>query len=179
MMKLTLTLSLCLTALAVSFAQTPLEIAGLKFTAPKAWIDAKPLSPMRIAQWTVPPLKGGGSGEMVAFYFGPGQGGDTTANVDRWLTTMTTPEGTPAKGSITVRKVAGYTVTQLLVFGTYSNAMATPGVPPKPMPNYGLIGAVIERSEGPVFFRLTGPEALVKAQLVNFTQFIETMKPSL
>lgn len=178
-MKLLFSLLCSTFLLAVSYAQAPLEIAGLKFTAPKTWVDTKPNSPMRIAQWTVPPLSGGLPGEMVAFYFGPGQGGDTTANVDRWLTTMTTPEGTPAKGSITVRKVAGYTVTQLLVFGTYSNSMATPGVPPKPMANYGLIGAVIERSEGPVFFRLTGPEALVKAQLVNFTKFIETMKPSL
>lgn len=178
-MKLLLSFCFWVTIIGVSLAQTPVEIAGLKFVAPKTWVDAKPLSPMRIAQWIVPALAGGGAGEMVAFYFGPGQGGDTTANVDRWLTTMTTPEGTPAKGSITVRKVAGYTVTQLLVFGTYSNSMATPGVPPKPMANYGLIGAVVERSEGPIFFRLTGPEALVKAQLVNFTKFIETMKPSL
>jgi hypothetical protein len=155
------------------------DVAGLRFTVPKNWVDAQPLSPVRAAQWSVPPLKGeGGYGEVVAFYFGPGQGGDTKANVDRWLSTMTQPDGTPAQGDVTVRKTNGFTITQVLILGTYTNAMAAPGIPPTPRPGYGLIGVVIERPEGSVFFRFTGPEALVKSQLVTFTKFIDTIKPA-
>ncbi len=153
-------------------------VCGLSFVVPKTWVDAKPLNPVRARQWTVPALKSGGApGEVVIFFFGAGQGGDTKSNIDRWLTNVTAPDGSPAQSDITMRSVNGFKITQLLVFGTYTNPMAaTPGMPATPKPGFGLIGAVIERPEGSFFFRFTGPEALIKSQLVPFTKFLDSVK---
>jgi hypothetical protein len=177
-MKTLLFLFLTFSGASLAWAQATVEIAGLQFTPPKTWVKQAPASSMRAAQWGVPAAKKTeASGEVVAFYFGPGQGGDTKANMDRWLSTMTTPQGTPAQGDITVRQLGSLQVTQLLVFGTYANSMASPGIPPKPLANWGLAGAIIDRAEGAIFFRLTGPEVLVKAQLVPFTKFVDSLKP--
>lgn len=157
--------------------QAQTTVAGLTFKAPSSWQTAVPSSPMRAAQWNIP-AKGQDSdaGEVVLFYFGAGQGGDAASNVQRWLKTLTGATGGKVEGEIKERKVSGLKVTEVVAYGTYASGMPMAAVPPVPKPNYGLAGVIIEGPQGNVFVRLVGPEALVKAQLPAFRQFVDSAK---
>jgi len=178
-MKRTALTLFSLLALACAAGAEEVDIAGLSFQAPGTWQAVPPASTMRAAQWTIPGRNDGGNGEVTAFFFGPGQGGDAKANVARWSTTVTTPQGIPAVGKTTTRKVGpggSVAVTELAIYGTYSNAMAAPGLPAMPLPNYGLIGTILDYPGGPLFLRLTGPEPLVRRQLAVFTRFVNSAR---
>jgi len=170
-----------LLALAFAAGAEEVEVAGLSLQAPSTWQVVPPASVMRAAQWKIGGRGDGTdpSGEVVAFFFGPGAGGDAKANVARWSTTMTTPQGAPAAGQTTTRKIGpngSIAVTELAIYGTYANTMAAPGLPAVPLPNYGLVGVILDYPGGPLFLRLTGPEALVRRQLGVFTKFVNSAK---
>ncbi len=66
--------------------------ASLTYDAPKEWTSASAGSSMRLAQWRV-----GEQSEVVIFYFGPGQGGSTEANIERWMGQFEQPDGSSTK----------------------------------------------------------------------------------
>src|SRR6185295_1324560 len=71
----------------------------LKFKVPAGWVEEERTSSMRVAQYKLPKAPGDTEdASLVLYYFGPGQGGSTTANIDRWLAQMKQEHGSPAKG---------------------------------------------------------------------------------
>lgn len=153
-------------------------IAGVEMApTPKGWQTAPPKNKMRAAQWVIPPSEGSGAaGEVVVFYFGPGQGGGAKDNIERWKRRMTAADGSPVQGEVSQREVAGMKVTELIAFGTYAAGMPMPGFKPEQRPDYGLVGVVLEGAEGNLFIRLTGPKPLVDAQLPSFQKWIDGAK---
>ncbi len=172
---LLLTLSLLMFS---SLHATPFTKAGIQFQVPNNWISAPPSSSMRAGEWKIPRLKKDtDEGEFVVFYFGIDQGGDTQSNLNRWKNQVTNAQGAPAVSEISVKEVQGFHVNLIQSFGTYAGMSSLPGVPPTPKPNYGFIGAVIEGgTEGNLFWRISGPEALIKAQLPQIQKMIESLK---
>ncbi len=179
-MKLTsfLRLSLLCAALACVgdarlHAQTAakLEVAGISFTVPAAWETAPTASAMRKAQYRIKDAAGKESGDVVFFLFPAGEAGSVAANVDRWLGKFTEPrEKINAKTeSLTVGKSK---VTYVQAEGTYDTSM--PGSAPAPVPNFGLLGAIVETSEGNIFIRLTAPKALAKSAQPEFRKMVES-----
>lgn len=156
----------------------PPVVAGAQLAAvPKGWKSAPPKNKMRAAQWTIPAAeKGGAAGEVVIFYFGPGQGGGAKDNIERWQRRMTAADGGEVKGDVSQRDVAGMRVTELIAYGTYAAGMPMPGFKPEQRTNYGLVGVVLEASGGNIFIRMTGPKALVDAQLPAFQKWIDGTK---
>jgi hypothetical protein len=150
-------------------------IAGFSFRPPPAW-QAAPINDAaltRLADWNV-----AGGGEIVVFRFGNDRPGDVQLNVNRWASSVTTPQGTPAAATISTRKIDVYPVTQIEAFGTYfSPESGAPGLPPAALPGYGLVGAVLELPSGPLYVRLTGPEAVVRRTLPDLTRFLESVRP--
>lgn len=129
---------------------------NLNFTLPSnLWTSVPTSSPMRAAtlqitiEGTDKPL------EAVFYYFGSGQGGDTKANIDRWLGQFESPptsktEELDANGT----KVSLVTAT-----GTYMDgAMFGPKTAKA---DYTLLGAIIPGPDAPVFIKLTGPKDAV------------------
>jgi hypothetical protein len=154
----------------------PFSLAGVTIPFPDTWESVTPSSSMRQGQWKIPPLKSGqDAGEMTAFYFGPGQGGDVQSNIDRWLRSLTQPDGSPIQGKTTTRKVNGLAITQVEGFGTFASGM--PGQPATPKAGYGLLGAIVEGPQGRVFFKLTGPAPLIESQRAAFTKAFDGAKP--
>src|SRR3990172_1264610 len=52
------------------------DLGGIRVTVPDTWVVETPSSQMRKAQYRLSAPEGGsGDGELVVFYFGPGQGG--------------------------------------------------------------------------------------------------------
>jgi len=150
---------------------------GLSWDVPAAWTAETPSSSMRRAQYRV--TGEGGDGECVVYYFGPGQGGDARANVERWAGQFVQPDGTPSleKATLGELQVAGMAVTTIEVAGAYSGSMTMRGASQQgPQPGQMLLGAVAEGPDANWFFKLTGPEATVAPQRDAFAAMIGSLR---
>jgi hypothetical protein len=148
---------------------------ALKWTAPSAWKKETPSSGMRRAQYRI--TGPGGDAECVIFYFGPGQGGDTKANVARWTQQFHRPDGKPIGDAVKTRdiKVGDIPVTVVEVAGTYNGGMG--GTPTTgDQPNYMLLGAIADGPDAKWFFRATGPRATLEPQRAAFDKMIKSLK---
>ncbi len=155
-----------------------LSSAGLKFTAPPGWVSEPPSSSMRKAQYRLPRVEGDGEdAEMVVYYF-QGGGGGVQANIDRWVGQFTKPDGSPANDSAKISKkvVHGVPVTTVDVSGTYSGAMGPMGASEPAKSGYRLLAAVAEASDGPWFFKLTGPVKTVAKWESSFDSFVDSIQ---
>ena len=162
----------------VTLSGPSFPVGDLKFTIPAKWKIQMVESPARGGQWLVPPIKAGGEGgEVVAFYFAPGVGGSSKENIEAWIDTMFNAEGHPAAAEIKHHETGGLKISQVVIFGTYNQVISLPGVPPVPKSSYGLLGAVIENPQGNIYWRFTGPEALITATLPLFNKVIDSVKP--
>ena len=151
-------------------------VGNLRFTIPARWQIEPVDGPARGGQWRVPPLHGqGAAGEVVAYFFGPGAGGSAEENIEAWIGTMFAPGGHPADKQWQYQ-TGGFNVSQVVIFGTYDEVVASPGIAPIPRPNYVLLGTVIENPAGNIYWRFTGPEALVTATLPLFNKMIDSVK---
>ncbi len=162
----------------VTLSGPSFPVGTLTFTIPAKWKIEMVESPARSGQWRVPPLHPDGEGgEVVAFYFGKGIGGSPPENVEAWVGTMFNAEGHPAAYEIKKREMGGFKISEVVLFGTYNQVISLPGIPPQPKSNYGLLGAVIENPQGNIYWRFTGPEALITANLPLFNKVINSVKP--
>ena len=152
-------------------------IGPFKVAVPAGWVEQTPASSMRKAQFSLPKSEGDAEdAELVAFYFGQGQGGSVEANIDRWIGQISQPDGSSSKekAKTSSREVSGMKVTLVDVSGTYSNTMMGNTAP---RPGYRMLAAVIETGEGPWFFKLVGPEKTVVKWSGSFNQFINSLRP--
>jgi hypothetical protein len=133
------------------------ETPSLTFRLPAGWERRSPSSNMRLAEATIPGPAG--AGELAVFHFGAGQGGSVDANLRRWIAQMDTDPGTtPEQASF---ESNGLKVTWVDVRGTLRPSSMGMG-PKADQPGYRLIGAVVEGSGGPWFFKATGPDATLE-----------------
>jgi len=68
--------------------------------------------------------------------------------------------------------VGKHKVNYVSAEGTYKSGM--PGGAQTPMPNYALLGAIIEASEGSVFIKMTGPKELTQSATADFKKMVES-----
>ncbi len=157
--------------------ENPTTAGGLSWTVPKGWISA-PGSSMRVATYRTPAAPGDKEGgEVAVFYFGPGQGGGIEANVDRWFAQMTPEPGSKAP-SRSQMKVGSITVTLCTTEGTYTGAMGMGGPAAGPEKGFALEGAIAEGTQGPVFFKLTGPKKSVAKAKAGFDALVKSLRPA-
>ena len=149
---------------------------GLSWTSPEGWIPETPSSSMRRAQYRVPGP--GGDGELVVFYFGPGQGGDAMANAVRWANQFAQPDGRAPREAMKTEQIRVGDVPVLLteVTGTYSGGMTMMGGESANLENHMLLGAIAQGGDANWFFKLTGPEATLAAQREAFRGMIESLR---
>jgi hypothetical protein len=148
----------------------------IKAKVPSEWTEQTPSSSMRKAQYALPKAAGDGEdGELAVFYFGPGQGGSVEANIERWIGQISQPDGSSSKDKAKTNKkeIGGMPVTLVDVSGTYSAGMMS-NAPPRQ--GYRMLAAVAETTEGPWFFKLTGPEKTIAKWSSSFDQLISSFK---
>jgi hypothetical protein len=159
-------------------AQPAPSAGGLTWTAPTGWAPQGE-RPMRAATYLIPsPKPNTDPAELAIFYFGPGQGGAVDANVKRWIGQFQKPDGTSVteKDSKTKKEqLNGLSVTTVEVKGTYSGGGPTMG-PTAPHAGWRLLGAIVEGPQGPLFFKLTGPENTVAGAEKGFRKLLESVK---
>lgn len=150
---------------------------GLKFAPREGWVEEAPSSSMRQAQYRLPKAAGDPEdAELVVFYF-QGSGGGVMANIDRWIGQFTKADGSPANDAArtTKREVRGIPVTIVDVSGTYISAMGPMLQETKNKPGFRMLAAVAEASNGPWFFKLTGPSGTVARWEKSFGDFLDAL----
>jgi hypothetical protein len=150
---------------------TPMSAAGITFDLPAGWTPEVPTNAMRAAQVAIP--GSGGPGQMILFYFGPGQGGGVEANLQRWVAQMEAAPGTqPTRDAFAS---GPYQVTWMEMAGTLK-ASQIGSFPPTDMPGYRMLAAVVEGENGPWFFRAVGPDATIAEQRDAFLAMIRSVR---
>jgi hypothetical protein len=150
--------------------------AGVTWTIPSAW-EIGPERRMRIATYLI----GGSTSntDCAVFYFGEGQGGAVQANIDRWIGQFKQPDGSESSDAATLveREIGGLSVTTIDLTGTYTASMGGPmSGRTEDRPGWRMLGAIVEAPEGPVFFKLTGPEETVEAATHDFQEMLTSLK---
>jgi hypothetical protein len=156
----------------------PSPHGGLQWAKPDGWMEERPGSPMRMAQYRVPAAPGDSeTGECVVFYFGPGQGGDAASNAARWASQFIKPGGGPADSRVSDQKLGARLVTRVEVSGTYQpTATSFGGEAPPPRPGYMLLGAIVPGGDANWFFRCAGPEKTMQANRAAFDGLVASIR---
>jgi hypothetical protein len=147
---------------------------------PPAWTRRKPKTDSRAAEYLVPRAPGDlEDAECTVFTFGPQQGGTPEQNMDRWTGQFTDQTEKPSRAERPGGQGGGLLpVKRVEVAGTYT-PMRLPGEsgPPEPKHGYRLIGAIVQAPSGEWFFKLTGPDATVKAAAHDLEHILSTARP--
>lgn len=139
-------------------------VAGVVFHPPEDWQDLGPQG-MRQAQYLAAPVAGDNApAEINVFYFGANSGGGVEANLQRWIGQITPEDGAGEPVRDTFTSDGGMPGHVVMVDGAYKSGGGRPmGGDGEVLPGYRLVGVVIEGPQGSVFFKLTGPQATVRA----------------
>ena len=150
----------------------PTQDPGVAWQAPSRWVE-EPATGMRLATYMIPaPATGGEAARCAVYYFGPGQGGDTEANIERWIGEFANAAA-PARRDSEVR---GLKVSRVEVTGTYV-AHADPAQGSSgPSPDWTLIGAIVEGPNGSLFFKLTGPSGSAAPAAKEFDGLLASLR---
>jgi hypothetical protein len=149
--------------------------AGVQWKAPAGW-KALGAQPMRAATYSVAAVAGdAAASECAVYFFGAGQGGTVSANVDRWKGQFTDAAGKPATAKVDTRLVHGLKVTTVDTSGKYSG-LGGPIARGAPVPGYRLLGAIVEAPGGNIFIKFTGPARTIAANQQQFVQFIDSFR---
>ncbi|MEN3941855.1 hypothetical protein WJU23_11220 [Prosthecobacter sp. SYSU 5D2] len=144
-----------LSTLGLQAEEAKVAAGNLNFTLPASgWTSVPTSSPMRAATLKIE-VEGAEPLEAIFYYFGPGQGGDTKANIDRWLGQF----ASPPESKTEELDANGTKISLVTATGTYNDgAMFGPKTPKA---DYTLLGAIIPGPDAPVFIKLTGPKDAV------------------
>lgn len=147
---------------------------GLAWDLPSRWADAGPRE-MRFATYTVPPAHGTEeAGECAVFYFGPTQGGGVDDNINRWIGQFEHPSQ-PQRSTKTIN---GFEVRRVEVKGDYLAPSGPMMQSSGKKSGYMLLGAIVQGPNGKVFFKLTGPEKVIKAAAREFDGLLASLRAS-
>ena len=163
---------------AVSQRQPGAGAGKVEYQSPTGWVEQTPSSRMRQAQYLLPRAEGDREdAELVVFHF-PGEGGSIQANMARWIGQMSRPDGSSATADaeISERMVRGQKVTLLEVSGTYQSGGMGPMTRGVSKPGYRMLGAIIDTTQGPWFFKLTGPVQTVEKWSDSWTEFVDSLR---
>ena len=153
------------------------RLLDLTAQVPETWVAQQPSSSMRLAQFRVPGKAGSEDAELVVFYFGQGQGGSAEANIARWQSQFSIPDGKPVNASIQRFKVGGMSATSVELTGSYARTLGMEAAG-APVPDQTLLAAILETPKGNLFFQLHGPKALVAANREAFLSMVRGAKKS-
>ncbi len=155
------------------------RIALLDYEAPVSndWIAETPTSSMRLYQYRLPGESEELAAHLVVYFFGIAQGGSVDANIARWRSQFSTPEGVSPEPVIKRYTVENLRVTTAEYQGDYSRGVGM-GASGQVLKDHILIAAIVETPKGNLFVQLYGPTRTVDRHRVAFADFLNNMRPS-
>lgn len=152
-------------------------LGPLTLAVPKGWKERPTQSGMRAAEFTIPGVKGAGEGELVIYYFGEHGAGSAEDNIGRWSTQFLGPDGQPATPVVQKKQVAGMAMTEAEMTGRYVSSMSPTGTTEKhDSADWGMVGAVLQTSNGPYYFKMIGPKATMVTAKKDFAAMLTSIK---
>ena len=161
------------------YASAASQQSSLKFTVPAGWVEEQRTSSMRIAQYRLPKAPADAEdASVVLYYFGPGQGGTTAANIERWVGQMKQADSSESKGKAKEEQLEanGLKVATVDVSGTYVAETAPGSGTFHNKPGYRLRAAVVETPKGSYFVKLVGPEKTVTQWNESFLSYLRSFE---
>jgi len=160
--------------------QTAVNTSGtLKFSAPAGWVEEKPGSSSRVAQYKLPRVADDSEdAAAILYFFGQGQGGGTAANIERWVNQMQQSDGSAStnKAKQETLTINGLKVTTVEVSGTYTAEMSPGSGTFHNNPNYRLRAAVIESPKGSYYLKVVGPDKTMAKWDGSVTGFLKSVE---
>ena len=156
-------------------AQT-VAFLGYETLVPSGWSARTPSSSMRLAEYTAPARGDTAGAEIIVYFFGAGQGGSVDANLARWKSQFSNPDGAPVSERVVRDSTGAFPLTIASYRGTYARGIGAGSTPEKARPNHGLIAVVAETPKGTLFFQMFGPITSVDAQRDAYLAFIKRLK---
>ena len=172
-----LVLALLLFAAAIASAeeQQVVRFLGMQSKVPADWVSEPVTSNMRLLQFAIPAAKEADAVQFVVYYFGPKQGGSVEANLQRWKSQFSSPDGGEAEPQVSVLEDAKLPATLIELEGTYARGVGI-GPQGEALPERMLLAAVVESPKGNIYPQLHGPAAAAKDARAAFVAFIEGIK---
>jgi hypothetical protein len=186
MIRVALGALLCATALRAQDRTMPPEAArasgdsviallGYHTKAPAAWSPRPTASSSRLAQFVIRGADASSDAEIVVFFFGASQGGNVDANLARWRSQFSTPDGSPAPETVTRDSSGAFPVTTAEFRGTYRRGVGA-GSADSVRTGQTLVASIVETPHGTLFIQLFGPTTTVAAHRAEFTKFVKELK---
>jgi hypothetical protein len=152
---------------AVEMRRIPL--LGHSAPVPLTWVEQRPETDMRLAQFNVRGATEAEDAEAVVFYFG--RVGRAENNIRRWESQFAAADGSPVKARIDHLTVDGMVVTTAELSGSYARGIGM-GPIGDFKPDRMLLAAVIETSRGNIIIQLHGPAATVREHRTAFEAMV-------
>lgn len=160
---------------AMAEAQKTVTLLEYTATVPAGWTSRTPASSMRLAEFVTSPTAGSGA-EVIVYYFGKGQGGSPTANLERWKGQFSNPDGGEVAEKVSHETLGDIAMTVAEYRGTYARAVGQGSSAEDARPNHQLIAIVAETPRGTLFFQCFGPIAAVDAARASYMTFVRGLK---
>ena len=148
------------------------RIGRLQFKKIDNWIRKHPSSKMRIAQYSI--NVSDYKGELVVF---SGIGGTPDQNINRWYKQFKIkPDISNSEGMLKWDAISnGFNIKFVHFEGTYMKSDMQMNRVSEELENYGLLAAIIIGAHEPYYFKMTGPNLLIKSQKNIFEDFIKSV----
>lgn len=134
---------------------------------------------MRAATYVVPPVSPDAQpSECVVYFFGRGQGGSVSDNLERWRGQVLGGDGKPATAKLDKRQSGGLTINRIDSTGSYTGMGGPMATSSRALPGYRLLGAVVEGPGGNnLFVKFAGPVTTIAANEKVFDQLLASFRP--
>ena len=152
---------------------------SLKFDAPDGWVAKTPSSTMRVADFVLAKVASDTEdATLTLYFFGANQGGGVSANIDRWISQMTQPNGKASKdvAKTSTMESHGLKISLIDLTGTYVAEVSPGATEHFNKPGFRLRAAVVETPGGPYYVKVIGPSATVAKWDAQFTAFMKSLK---
>lgn len=155
---------------------------GLKFDAPPAWERRAPTGMSRVAHYVLPTTAPGQAvTELVVTVFpNTGAMAQPEPNIERWRGQFRTPDGTTLPAEAVQRsdsRIHDMPATTVRMNGRYSVAPMMGGDGKPSDVDYRMVATMITAGDQVYFFKVTGPEAAVRAADEDYEKLLQTVRP--
>lgn len=143
-----------------------IHMADFSMEIPSGWKNQDVQSSMRLTKFVPdsdPKL------EIIGFYFGD-QPNMVEGNINRWKGQFSNV------ADFNKEQVANDQVTYVRINGTFKKKPFPMAQEYKEVEDYMMLASIIPSSEGPYFFKVTGPKASLEKEIENFKSFMDSYR---
>jgi hypothetical protein len=154
-----------------------IDYGPFRAIVPEGWIAETPRSVMgiaRLGQFRLPAAPGDRQDGEIAITSAGGSVGD---NLARWFGQFEQLDGSDsaAAAKTETMQVDGMNVTLVDLAGTMKASTMPMAGPQTPLPDWRLLGAIVETGAGSIFIKGTGPDATMGAHREKMVAFLNSI----